>query len=64
MLQEAGHINNTVVLIFLHIHCLHLMYSEAAWVLVSLGTPVQPQIIFNPDYLLDYLSISYDYDLT
>ena len=37
------------------------MYAEVAWVLVSLGTQVQPQIILNPDYLPDYLSISYDY---
>ena len=53
MLQEAGHINNTVVLTiltFLHIQCLHLMYDEVAWVLVSLGTQVQPQIIPDPDY--------------
>ena len=38
MLQEAGHIKNTVVLIFWHIQSLHLMYSEVAWVLVSSGT--------------------------
>ena len=43
MLQEAGRKKNTVVLIFLLIQCLHLMYSEEAWVLVSLGTQVQPQ---------------------
>ena len=61
MLQEAGHIKNTVVLILWHIQCLHLMYSEVAWVLVSLGTQVQPQIILVPDYLTDYLSSSYDY---
>ena len=46
------------------IQCLHLMYSEVAWILVSLGTQVQPQIILNPDCLLeDYLSISFDYVL-
>ena len=61
MLQEAGHIKNTVVLILWHIQCLHLMYSEVAWVLVPLGTQVQPQIILVPDYLTDYLSSSYDY---
>ena len=33
------------------------------WVLVSLGTKVQPQIILEPDYLPDYLLISYDYVL-
>ena len=38
------------------------MYAEVAWVLVSLGTKVQPQIMPDPDYLPDYLSISYDYD--
>ena len=63
MLQEAGHIKNTVVLIFRHIQCLHLTNSEIAWVLVSSGTQVQPQIILNPDYLPDYLPISYDYGL-
>ena len=38
-----------------------LMYSEVAWVLVSSGTHVQPQIILDPDYIADYLSVSYDY---
>ena len=38
------------------------MYAEVAWVLVSSGTQVQPQIIPDPDYLPDYLSVSYDYD--
>ena len=37
------------------------MYSEVAWVLVSLGTQVQPKIILEPDHLLDYLSAFYDY---
>ena len=49
MLQEAGRINNTVVLIFWHIQYLHLMNSEVAWVLVSLGIQVQPQVILDPD---------------
>ena len=61
MLQEAGQVKNTVVLIFRHIQCLHLMYSEVAWVLVSSETQVQPQIILDPDYLPDYLSVSYGY---
>ena len=61
MLQEAGHIKNTVVLIFRHIQCLHLMNSEVAWVLVSSGTQVQPQIILDPDCCPDYLFASYDY---
>ena len=37
------------------------MYAEVVWVLVSAGTQVQPQIIPDPDYLSDYLSVSYDY---
>ena len=49
MLLEAGHIKNTVVLIFRHIQYLHVMYSEVAWVLVSSGTQVQSQIIFDSD---------------
>ena len=40
------------------------MYAEVAWVLVSSGTQVRPQIIFDPDYLSDYLSVSYDYGRT
>ena len=38
------------------------MYAEVAWVLVSSITHVQPQIILDPDYLPDYLSVSYGYD--
>ena len=37
------------------------MYAEIGWVLVFSGTQVQPQIILEPDYLPDYLSVSYDY---
>ena len=37
------------------------MYADVAWVLVSSGTQVQPQVILNPDYLPDYLSVSYNY---
>ena len=37
------------------------MHAEVAWVLVSSETQVQPQVILNPDYLLYYLSVSYDY---
>ena len=58
---------NTVVLTILtfrHIQCLHLMYAEVAWVVVSSGTQVQPQVKLNPDYLPDYISVSYDYDHT
>ena len=39
------------------------MYAEVTWVLVSSGTQVQSQIILDPDYLPDYLSVSYDYDI-
>ena len=38
-----------------------LMHSEMAWVLVSLGTEVQPQIILKPGYLPGYLAVSCDY---
>ena len=37
------------------------MYAEVAYVLVSLGNQVQPLVILDPDYLPDYLSVSYDY---
>ena len=30
----------------------------------SSGTQVQPQVILDPDYLPDYLSVSYDYGST
>ena len=49
-------------LTFRHIQCLHLMYAEIAWVLVSSGTQVQPQVTLDPVYLPDYLSVSYDYE--
>ena len=48
-------------LTFWHIQCLHLMYAEVAWILVSSGTQVQLQVILDPDYLPDYLSVFYDY---
>ena len=51
VLQEAGQMNNTVVLIFQLIQCFHLMYSEVTWLLLSSGTQIQPEIILNPDYL-------------
>ena len=41
-----------------------MIYSEVAWVLVSSETQVQPQITLEPDYLPDYISVSYDYDVT
>ena len=62
MFQEPDHIENTIILVFRHIQRLHLMYSEIGWVLVSSKTQAQPQIILDPGYLADYLSVSYDYD--
>ena len=50
-----------IVLIFRYFQCLHLMYCEVAWVLVSLETQFQPQITLEPGYLPDYPSVSYDY---
>ena len=40
------------------------MYAEVAWVLVSSGTQVHPQVILDPDYLPEYLSVFYDYGCT
>ena len=58
-----SHIKKTVdstILTFQHIWLLaHLMYAE---ILVSSGTQVQPQVILNPEYLTDYLSVSCDYE--
>ena len=56
---------NTVdltILTFQHIQCLHLIYAEIAWVLLSSGTQVQPQVILASYYLPYYLSVSYGYD--
>ena len=39
-----------------------LMYSEVAWVLVSLGAEAQPQILLEPHYLPDYPSVYHDYN--
>ena len=44
-------------------HRFHLMNSEVVWVLVSSGTQVQPQIIPDPEYLPDYISVSQNYAL-
>ena len=62
-----SNIKNTVsltILTFQHIQCLHFKYTEVAWVLVSLGTQVQQEIIPDPDYLPDYLFVSDDYGIT
>ena len=61
VLQEAGHIKNVVAIIFPHIVDLHLINSDVDWGLVSSGTQVQPQIIFDTDDFPDYLLVSYDY---
>ena len=61
VLQEAGHIKNVVAIIFPQILDLHLMNSDIDWGLVSSGTQVQPQIIFDTDDFPDYLLVSYDY---
>ena len=39
------------------------MYSEVVWVLISSGTQVQSQITLELDYIPDYLSVSYDYEI-
>ena len=62
MLQEAGHIKNIVVLLVLHLHCLYVMFSEVAWVLVPSKTQVHPRIILDLDYISDYLSNFFDYE--
>ena len=37
------------------------MYSDLAWVPLSLGTQVQTQIILELNCFTDCLSVSYDY---
>ena len=37
------------------------MNFEVAWVLVSSGSQVQPQIMPDPDHISDYLSVSCEY---
>ena len=62
--RSWSRVNNTVVLTILtfqHIQCLHLMYAEVVWAIVSSGTQVQLQIIPDPGNLPDHLSVSYDY---
>ena len=49
------------ILTFRHIQCLQLMYAEVAWELVSSRTQVQLHMIPDPDYLPDYLCVSYEY---
>ena len=41
MFQKDDQTKNTVVLIFPHIQCFYLMYSEVAWVLVLSGNQVE-----------------------
>ena len=59
MFQKGDHIKYTVVLIFLRIHYLHLMYSEVAWILLFLGTQVQPEILLDPNKLPSRLSFRF-----
>ena len=56
--------NEYICFNFSVIQFLNLMYSGVAWVLVSLGTQNQSQIVPDPDYLPDHLSVSYDYEQT
>lgn len=51
VLQEVGQIDKIVLLFFWYSQCLDLIYSEVAWVQVSLETQVQPQIKIESDYL-------------
>ena len=59
--RKLVHVNKTVpltIVTFQHIQCLHLTYTEVAWVLISSETQVQLQAIPDPDYLPFF----YDYD--
>ena len=60
MFREADRIKNIIVLMFPRIKCFYFMYSETASVPASSGTQVQPQVIPDPDYIPDYLFVSYD----
>ena len=57
MLEEAGQIKNTVVLIFRHIECLHVMNFPMDWEWVSSKNQVLRGILLDPGYLPDYLSV-------
>ena len=57
--QEASYFDHSNFPPHAVIQCLHFMYAEIAWVLVFSGAQVQPQITLDPDYLPDFLSISY-----
>ena len=64
MLQKASHIWRILLFWLLWLSDtfnVYNVYAEVDWTLVSLGTQVQPQVIFDSDYLPDYISISYDY---
>ena len=61
--RSWSHKNNTIVLTILtlqYIQYLHLMYTEVAWVLVSSGTQVQPQITTRLSFrfLLQYFHLA------
>ena len=63
MLEEAGAYKEYSCFDFLA----HSLFTfDVFWGslgLVSSGTQCQPQIILDPDYFLDHLSVSYDCDL-
>ena len=65
MFQEAGHScsHHSDFPAHSDIQCLHLMYAEVTWILVSSGTQVESKMLLDPDYLPDYPSVSYDYVL-
>ena len=60
VLQEIGHVNNAILLIFWYFQCLRCitMYSEVGVLLISSGTQVQPQVVLEPNFLPYYLSVS------
>ena len=51
MLQETNHYIEYSCSDVPDNQCLHLMYSEVAWVLASLRTQIGPQIILGLDHL-------------
>ena len=64
MLQETGHINNTILLVFRHIQCLHLMIFWVDWEQVFSRTEVLRGNIAQ-SRLPSRLSFrSYDYVIT
>ena len=62
--NSQENVNNTVALTFPDIQCLHLMFPEVAWALVSSKSQIQLQIMLNSFYSHDYISISYEYAMS